>query len=188
MTVSELHERHFHPLETQRLRLRPLVTPDAEAMFAYTSVPESFQYLRRSVHTSVEEDQAFIRDVLEGYRLHREFVWGICPQDMDRPIGTCRLFDLWPAEGRCEVSYLIHPACRHRGIAPEVVERLIHYVFEELDFRTMYARCAIENTDSERVMQKCGMTLEKKLPHYAKLHGIWYDFLLYSIKRKEVPV
>lgn len=183
MTVSELHERHFHPIETQRLNLRPLVTSDAEAMFAYTSIPESFLYLRRHPHISVEEDRAFIRDVLEGYRQHREFVWGICPQDMDRPIGTCRLFDLQPAEGRCEVSYLIHPAYQRCGIASEAVDRLIHYAFEELDVQKVFARCAAGNTGSERVMQKCGMTLEKTLPHCAELHGVWHDFLLYSIKR-----
>lgn len=188
MTVPELHERYFHSLETQRLNLRPLIMTDAEAMFAYTSVPESFQYLRRSAHTSVEEDRAFLRDVLEGYRRHREFVWGICLRDMNDPIGTCRLFDFQPTEGRCEVSYLIHPAYQRHGIVSEAVGRLIRYAFEELNLKMVCARCAAENTGSERVMQKCGMTLEQKLPHCAELHGVWHDFLLYSIKRSELPV
>lgn len=185
MTVSELHERHFHPMETQRLKLRPLIMSDADAMFAYTSVPASFQYLRRNHHTSVEEDRAFIRDVLEGYQQQREFVWGICLRDKDGIIGTCRLFDLWPAEGRCEVSYLIHPAHQRRGIASEAVGRLVRYAFEELDFQKVLARCAAANTGSERVMLKCGMTLEKTLPRCAELHGAWHDFLLYSITRSE---
>lgn len=188
MTVSELHKRHFHPMETQRLKLRPLVMSDAEAMFAYTSVPASFQYLRRNAHVSVEEDREFVRDILEGYRLHLEFVWGICPQGTDGPIGTCRLFDLRPAEGRCEVSYLIHPAYQRRGIASEAVGGLIRYAFEELDFQKVFARCAAANTGSERVMRKCGMTMEKKLPHCAELHGVWHDFLVYSIKRSEKVV
>lgn len=188
MTWEELHQTHFHKLETERLILRPVRLEDAEAMFAYTSVPACFQYLRRNPHTSVEEDRAFIRDVLEGYRLHREFVWGICPQDMDSPIGTCRLFDFQLAEGCCEVSYLVHPAYQRHGIASEAVGRLIRYAFEELDFQMVFTRCAAGNTGSERVMQKCGMILEKRLPHCAELHGVWHDFLLYSIKRSRTTL
>lgn len=184
MTIFELHERHFHPMKTQHLKLRPLVMLDAEAMFAYTSVPESFQYLRRSAHTSVEEDRAFLRDVLEGYRQHREFVWGICFQG--ELVGTCRLFDLRLDEKSCEVSYLIHPTYQRRGIASEAVGRLIRYAFEELDVQKVSARCAVENIGSERVMQKCGMTKGDTLLHYTEMDGRMWDFHLYSIQRNEV--
>ena len=189
MTVTELHQKCFHSLDTQRFHLRPLQLQDAEAMFAYTSVPESFRFLARNPHISADEDRAFIRDVQEGYRRHCEFIWGICPRNVNSfPIGTCRLFELSPDEGHCEVSYLIHPDFKRRGVASEAVERLVRYAFEELGFQTVFARCAAENIASERVMQKCGMTLEKTLPRHIELHGAWHDFLLYSIKRSETAV
>lgn len=182
MTVEELHKAHFHELQTKRFHLRHLQLEDVEAMFAYTSVPENFRYLRRNPHVSAEEDLAFIQNVLEGYRQRREFVWGICTQK-GKLIGTCRLFDLRPSEGRCEVSYMIHPAHQRQGAAAEAVGRLIQYAFEELGLQKVYARCAAENTGSERVMQKCGMTLKKTMPRHAKLHGVWHDFLLYKIEK-----
>lgn len=184
MTVEKLHKACFHELETRRLLLRPLREEDAEAMFAYTSVPVSFRYLRRSPHTSVEEDRTFIRNVLEGYQRHQEFVWGICFLPEERLIGTCRLFDLRPEEGRCEVSYLIHPEVQGRGTASEAVARLIRFAFDELNFRQVLARCAAPNIGSERVMQKCGMTKREVLPRFAEFHGVCYDFLLYGIEKE----
>lgn len=188
MTVSELHKACFHELETDRLRLRPLVLEDAGAMFEYTSVPENFRFLRREPHRSPEEDEAFIQNVLEGYRQHREFVWGISLKETGRLIGTCRLFDFQMEAGSCEVSYMLHPQHQRRGITSEAVGRLIRYAFEELEFHEVFARCAASNTGSEQVMRKCGMKREAFLPHEAELHGVWCDFLLYAIKKSEVTI
>jgi len=184
VTTAELHASYFRRLESPRLCLRPLTTEDAEDMFAYTSVPESFRFLKREAHQSAEEDRVFIQNALEGYRQHREFIWGIVLTGEDRLIGTCRLFDISPDENSCEVSYLIRPAVQRRNIASEAVSRLIAYAFEELKLSKVYARCAAENIGSERVMQKCGMRRETVLPHYAELHGRWQDFLLYSIENE----
>lgn len=184
MTSAEFHAAHFRRLETPRLCLRPLTAEDAEDMFAYTSAPESFRFLKREAHQSVEEDRAFIQNALEGYRQHREFIWGIVLAEKDRLIGTCRIFDISPDENSCEVSYLIHPAVQRRNIASEAVRRLIEYAFEDLKLSKVYARCAAENIGSERVMQKCGMRREAVLPHYMELHGSWQDFLLYSIENE----
>lgn len=187
MTIEELHKTHFRELETERLSMRPVRLEDAEDMFAYTSAPENFRYLRRDPHMSAEEDRTFIQNVLEGYRQHREFVWGICFEQKARLIGTCRLFDIRPVEGHCEVSYMIHPAYQRQGAASEAVRRLVLYAFKELCFQRVFARCAAGNIGSERVMQKCGMTMEETLPRHAELHGVWHDFLLYSIKRGDRP-
>ncbi len=185
MTVGELHKAHFHELGTERLILRPVRLGDAEDMFAYTSVPESFRYLRRDPHVSADEDRAFIQNVLEGYREHREFVWGIGQRGDERLIGTCRLFDFQMESGACEVSYLIHPGWCCRGIASEAVGRLIRYAFDELEICTFFARCAVANTGSERVMKKCGMKRVAILPCAAELHGVSHDFLLYAIQKGE---
>jgi len=184
VTVSELHKCRFRALETERLLLRPLAENDAPAMFEYTSAMESFRFLRRSPHVSVEEDREFIASVLTGYQQHREFVWGICLRGADRVIGSCRLFDISPEQGCCEVSYLLHPAYQNRGITSEAVRRLIQYAFFDLGLQIVKARCAVSNCASEAVMRKCGMERAALLPHHAELHGIWHDFLLYDVTRE----
>ena len=183
MAVEELHRAFFHSLHTERLFLRPLILEDAEAMFAYTSLPESFRFLRREHHQSIEEDRTFIENVLEGYRLNREFIWGICLGESNQVIGTCRIFDILPEEGSCEVSYLIHPSFQGQGIASGSVGRLVRYAFEELSLQRVLARCAAENTGSERVMQKCGMTKTGTLLHCTEMKGVLWDFHLYNIQR-----
>ena len=184
MLIEDLHRTYFHSLNTPRLVLRPLMPEDAEAMFEYTSCPENFRFLRRAAHQTVREDQVCVNGVLEGYRLHREFVWGICLRENDRVIGTCRMFDIQLEKGCCEVSYLIHSAFQGQGIASEAIRELIRYAFEELGLLQVQARCATENIASERVMQKCGMGKEAVLAHHAEFKGIWFDFYLYSIKNE----
>lgn len=184
MTIAALHTDHFHELETPRLHLRPLTIEDAKDMFAYTSIPDNFRFLKRESHQSVEEDRAFLQNVLEGYCQHREFIWGITTQTESGIIGTCRLFNLRLEEQSCEVSYMVHPAQQGQGIASEAVGRLIEYAFQDLEFSTVFACCAVANVGSEQVMRKCGMRQVQVLPHHANLHGIWQDFLLYSIEKK----
>lgn len=181
MTFQELHERHYHALETDRLLLRPLSPDDAEAMFSYTSQPESFRFLRRAPHQSIEEDRQFLQKAAEAYQTHSDFIWGICEKGSGRLIGTCRLFDLHLTDRRAEVSYLIHPAYQGRGIASDTVRALIRYAFGELGLVRLQARCVSENIGSERVMQKCGMALEGTLRSYANIHNSWKDFKLYAI-------
>ncbi len=184
MTLREVHEQHFHVLETERLLLRPLVIGDADAMFEYTSLPESLLYLKREPHQSAKEDREFVEAVLIGYQQHREFVWGICMKNTDRVIGTCRLFEICPERGCCEVSYLLHPTYQNRGIISEAVKRLIRYAFLELGLQSVKARCAVRNYASEAVMRKCGMKRVALLTQHAELHGVLHDFLLYEITKE----
>ena len=183
MTIEELHKEHFHELETERLILRPVRLEDAEDMFAYTSIAESFRYLRRNPHMSVEEDRAFIQNVLNGYREHREFLWGICLRGKDRLIGTVRLHNFRLDESCCETSHLIHPEYMGQGIGTETEKRMVRFTFDELGLSRMQGCCAAENVGSERIMQKGGLKKKAFLPHYAEFHGVWYDFLLYEIEK-----
>lgn len=178
---QQMHIRHFHPLESTRLILRPLRESDAESMFAYTSLPESFRFLKRETHHSVQEDIEFIRHAEEGYRSHREFLYGIEEKTSGVLIGTCRLFGLNMRDGVGEVSYLLHPLYQRRGYTSEAISRIIAYAFNELGLQRIQARCVQDNIGSERVMQKCGMKLEGVLRNFARIHEQLVTFKLYSI-------
>lgn len=182
---QQLHMRHFHTLESARLLLRPLREADAEAMFAYTSQPESFRFLRRDPHRSVQEDLEFIQRAEEGYRTHKEFIWGIEEKESGALVGTCRLFGLSAQDGRGEVSYLMHQTYRRRGYTSEAISRVIRYAFDEIGLHRVQAHCVSGNIGSERVMQKCGMQLEGEQRESVCFHGRYENIKTYSIIREE---
>lgn len=65
--LETLHREHFHPIETDRLVLRPFTMEDASAMFSYTSRPENFYHIRRSHHTDIRETEAFLEGAIARY-------------------------------------------------------------------------------------------------------------------------
>ena len=181
--LQERHSRYFHELLAQRIILRPLTMEDAPAMFAYTSVQENFRFLRRTVHTSVSEDEAFIENVLNGYSEHREFVWGIEYRANAKLIGTCRLFDINEDEKSCEVSYMLHPSYQGQGLATEAVKTLMEYVFKEWKFSSLIARCVAENIRSERVMLAVGMRYEETYEEYSEFNKKMCTYKKYVANR-----
>lgn len=184
--IETLHRAHFKTIETKRLILRPFTMDDALAMFAYTSVPENCRYLKWDAHTQLVQTEAFLQGVMERYKNHMDFIWGITLRETGELIGTCRLFNLRLDDGCGEVSYMMNPIIQGNGYASEAVQGVILYAFSVLGLCRVQAKCVSENIASERVMQKCGMKLEGVLRHYSKMHGLPCDFKLYAIVSDEV--
>lgn len=180
MTIYQLHKERYHALCSERFILRPLRLEDAEDMFAYTSKAESFIFLRGTAHISIEQTKTFLRKAVQAHADHNDFIWGICEADTARLIGTCRLFNISLTDKSGEVSYLVHPDVRGKGVASEAVRRVIQYAFEELDLVRIQAHCVVNNFASERVMQRCGMRQEGVLRKYACIHGEFLDYKLYA--------
>lgn len=161
--LEQLHKDHFRTINTQRLTLRPFIIEDAPDMFAYTSVPENFCYLKRNHHTHIQETEAFLAGATERYRENRDFLWGITLKETGQLIGTCRLFGFDFDQKSAEVSYMASPKFQGRGYVSESVRGLIAYAFGELGLCRIQARCVAENIASERVMQASEMKFEKEL-------------------------
>lgn len=181
--LQERHRKYFHELPTRRTVLRPLTMEDVPAMFEYTSVPENFCYLRRTAHISMNEDKAFIENVINGYREHREFVWGIEYRENAKLIGTCRLFNVDDDEKSCEVSYILHPDYQGRGLVAEAVKVLVNYVFTEWRFSSLVARCLVENSKSERVMLAAGMQYDGTYREYSEFNKKECTYKKYVISK-----
>ena len=180
-SIKTSHREYFRSVETQRLLLRPFTMDDAPAMFEYTSVSENCRYLKWDAHTHLAQAESFLAGVMERYRNHQDFIWGITLRETGRLIGTCRLFDIHMDDGRAEVSYMMNPNVQGKGYASEAVRGVIEYAFNILGLTRIQARCAAENFASERVMQKSGMQLEGVLRRYSNIHGKLWDFKMYAI-------
>jgi ribosomal-protein-alanine N-acetyltransferase len=103
----------------------------------------------------------------------------------DQVIGTVGCF--WTAKLHCtmELGYALAEPFWGRGLITEASRALLDHVFEVYAVERVQARCMVENSASERVMQKLGMTLEGTLRASLLRRGRFRDVQMYSLLRDE---
>ena len=171
---------------TERLTLRPATAADADAMFAYRSIPAVAQWMTK-LPTDVESWRADF-DKRSPYALMIELD--------DEPIGDLFLKteDAWAqAEVRdrahdvfAEIGWCLAPAHEGRGLATEAVRELLAVAFDGLGVLRVVANCFADNEPSWRLMERLGMRRESHSLRSA-LHrdGGWYDELSYALLAEE---
>lgn len=100
-------------------------------------------------------------------------VYAIVLKEEGKVIGSLGLHARFPDESlkhlsQLEVGYVIHPAYWGFGYAPEAVNRVIQYCFEERDLDLLWCGHFDFNEKSRRVIEKCNFsyqfTRENTLP------------------------
>jgi len=153
----------FHPLLTDRLRLRRSRPQDAETIAAYRSDPEVGRY------------QGWERTDVEGIRADIEQMerrdpgepggWvqlSVEERETGRLVGDVGLSPADGEPGVIKVGYTMSPTFQGRGYATEAVSALVDYAFDTLGADIVRAYASAENAPSIRVAEKVGMTLMER--------------------------
>ena len=145
-------------IETPRLILRPWREADLDDFYEYASVPGVGEMAGWVHHQSAEESQA----ILNSFIKHKKTL-ALELKETGRVIGSLGLEELDPdpVEGERygrEIGYVLSKAYWGRGLMPEVVQAVVDYCFHVL--RLDYLTCGhfTQNTQSRRVIEKCGFT------------------------------
>lgn len=170
------------PIETERLLLRDFVEGDWRAVHEYGSDTEVVRYLLWGPNTE-EDSRDFVRRsiAIQGERPRRRFEIGIVLKEEGRLIGGCGIRENDPALREGNIGYVLNKGYWGRGIATEAARALVGFGFDTLKLHRIFATCFPENRASERVLQKCGMSLEGRLRESLLMRGEWRDSLLYAI-------
>jgi RimJ/RimL family protein N-acetyltransferase len=174
------------PRTTERLTLRPATADDAEAMFAYRSLPPVARWM-----TLLPTD-------LDAWRADfgKRHPYALMILLDGEPIGDLFLKteDAWAqAEVRdrakdvfAEIGWCLAPTHEGHGYATEAVRDLLAVSFAGLGLRRVVANCFADNEPSWRLMERLGMRREA---HNVRdtLHrdGEWYDGLTYALLADE---
>jgi RimJ/RimL family protein N-acetyltransferase len=161
-------------LETTRLRLRPLIAGDRDALYSIYADPEVSRTLINRPQ-SIEAFQAPFDQMLE---LSSTLgMWAIVHKGDDRFIGRCGfyLFSEPPARTP-ELAYLLSRAYWGRGLATEAARRCLDFAFSEQAWPEVVAMVRLGNTASARVLRKLGMELLRRI----EVRGIPAD--LYRVR------
>ncbi len=171
-------------LRTQRLLLRPFELSDASDVYAYAQDPDWAIFLPLpSPYTHRDAEEFVARSFLSNWDTDPIFAITLD----GKVIGS---FDIRvdPPNNAAEIGYAIGRAYWGRGMMAEAGAAAIDWAFREFDLVRLYARAALRNRQSCRVMEKLGMQREgiaRSSRPSASDPGRRDDFVTYSILRDE---
>jgi len=177
--------RDIPVLETNRLILRKLSMRDVNDIFEYASIPKVAQHVMWEHHRSVADSLHFLRAVIQQYQNGVPSPWGMVYKENNKLIGTGG-YHIWnPTHRRAEIGYALSPEYWNKGLMTEAMIVMIKFGFENLNLNRIEALCNVENTASERVMQKCGMKYEGTIREHIYVKEEFHNLKLYSILKSE---
>ena len=148
-------------LETDRLILRRFTLDDAMDMYRnWASDPEVTKFLTWKTYESPETADTILKIWVENYEQPDFYQWAIELKEIGQPVGSISVVRLNNKVESAEIGYCIGKAWWHQGFTSEALERVMRFLFDEVGVNRVEARHDVNNPNSGKVMQKCGMTLE----------------------------
>ena len=151
-------------LETDRLILREWEENDLNDFFEYASVDGVGQMAGWQPHKSLEESATILKMFIDGRK-----TFAVVLKENNKAIGSVGIEKLSTEvdgyenlTGR-ELGYVLSKDYWGKGIMPEAVKAVINYCFETAGCDYLLCSCSPQNTQSARVIEKCGFrfVLEK---------------------------
>ena len=147
-------------LETARLRLRPFVAGDLDALHRLWTNPGVRRYLWDDVEITVDRAEAVVAASSESFDSRGFGFWSIFLRENNEDlIGFCGL-RVFGNDEDVEILYGIHPSHWGQGLATEASEAVLHFGFQTCGLTKIYAGADSPNAASFRVMEKLRMTYD----------------------------
>lgn len=173
-------------IETQRLILRRFTAEDSPAMFRnWASDPHVTEYLIWPAYTDESGVAEYLQSVAAQYKNPAFYEWAIVLKASNEPIGSIGCVRLREEIAAMELGYCLGRKWWRRGLVPEALQAVIHFLFTNTDVNRIEAKHDVRNPASGAVMKKCGMQYEGTLRQAARYNQGLCDAALYSILREE---
>lgn len=176
-------------IETECLVLRVRTVADVEDIYAYASLPE-VSYPAGFPPVKALEDEIYYLEHILPERNEKDNLpagYGIVVKGTDTIIGSVD-FPHRHEDDVLEIGYTLHPDYWGRGYVPEAARALIDLAFKELGLHKIELTCFGYNTQSQRVAEKLGFTLEARIRDRKDAQGNRCDSLIYGLLKSEWEV
>ena len=152
-------------LTTERLVLRPWRQDDLEDFFAYASVDGVGQMAGWMPHRNMEESRNILSHFIRGKHI-------FALEHNGKVIGSLGIErysedlypELSPLRGR-EIGYVLSKDYWGQCLMPEAVEAVVRYLFEDVGLDFITVGHFIQNSRSQRVIEKSGFRYVKTAPY-----------------------
>ena len=172
-------------LRTARLRLRPVSSADADALFAMHRSAHVLRYWDAPPWSEPARAERFITasrqmaDDGTGVRLVIERVADTAF------VGWCSLTRWNPDFRSAATGYCLDDAAWGHGYATEATRALLQWAFDTLDLNRVQAETDTRNAASARVLEKLGFVHEGTLREDCVVNGEVSDSWVFGLLRRE---
>ena len=157
-------------LETDRLLLRGWREKDVDDFFEYASVDGVGEMAGWKHHETLETT----RQILHGF-IREKNVFAVVNKDNDKVIGSLGLHESWAnGDDRAknlkvkEIGYVLSKAYWGNGLMPEAVKAVMAFCFERCGLEALTCSHFETNSQSKRVIEKCGFSYVGNSEFFAK--------------------
>ena len=170
-------------LKTDRLVLRPITHDDAKSIYQYYKKPAVGFHEGWAPHRTIDDTYTFIDRIASG-----PHVFGIFQGRSGQAMGSVGLVkDAFRRNTDClMLGFALGEPWWGQGFATEAALEVIRYGFEDLGLSLITCNHYLFNTQSKRVIEKCGFSSEGIIrgAEYSP-DGIMQDCVSYSLTRVE---
>lgn len=171
-------------LTTDRLILRPFCEKDLNDFYMYASVPGVGELAGWPHHTSIEVSQRILNSFIE-----EKEVFALVHKATGKVIGSLGIHagnDEVNTPRVREIGYVLSREFWGQGLMPEAVHEVIRYCFEDVGLEALTVGHFVSNTQSRRVIEKCGFRyLKNKQYHADQLSGQMLDECFYILTHEK---
>lgn len=173
-------------IKTERLILRKFEYSDNEAMRKYWISDENIQSMyAEPVYTTEEEVKELLDKYIGSYEKQDYYRWAIADKETNECIGQIAYFLVDSKNHFAEIEYCIGSKFQCKGFATEATKAVIEFGFHEMNLHKVQISTKSINTQSKRVIEKCGFTYEGTLRDYFYTDDQYVGRLFFSILRDE---
>src|SRR4051812_11344824 len=150
-------------LETSRVYLRDWVPDDWKRFAILATDPRVMRYLGDGQPWSDERIRKFVDGGIDAAQTRGWILWPvICKQDSEL-IGICGFNSAYAPE--VEIGWWLRPEYWGKGLATEVAAAVMEYGWRTFGLQRLISVSHPENRASIRVMEKLGMTFDRRFVH-----------------------
>ena len=173
-------------IETERLVLRFWHEDDLNDFYEYASVDGVGERAGWKHHESVDESRKILQQMFVG----QKDVLAVTLKSTGKVIGSVGFHELrsdWQKEGDYaglnarEIGYVLSKDYWGRGLMTEAVKAVIGYCFNTLRLDVLFCGHYAENTQSKRVIEKCGFRFVKQAETYNERLQKKFDLMNYIL-------
>ena len=149
-------------IETARLHMRPFAPADLDDLHQLLTDPQVRRYLCDDQIVSRQWVKTEIGSSIKCFQTYGFGLWSVFHRKENILIGLCG-FRFFYEPPELQLIYAMAPIYWSQGLATEAARAMLRYGFEELKFTRITTSADAPNAASLRVMEKAGMTFEKRV-------------------------
>lgn len=167
-------------LETERLRLSPLVASDASLLYPLMGDPEVMAYWDVPEIDDPEVVAGIILSQVDAMNAGRSMYWSLRGLNDDHFVGACDLSDIDRWHRRAEVGFMLDREAWGRGYALEAMQAVVAFA-AGAGVRKLTARTHLGNRRSETLLEKLGFAEEGLLRGHVLRDGERRDCRVFGL-------